>query len=163
MVDVVVGNDKILMKTSLSVVILCFLAGCGTAERKESALHDMAHRARPPVVDIAVNLGLKHEDDLRKLYDSLASQGVRCGIYEPHTPTKARTVPEDLNAGHSFSAMNTSRRRVKLAYFKLNTQTPCPPRGAVPVNQGRTWENFFISVSAGSLSVMDATVPAMSA
>src|SRR2546427_4723062 len=24
----------------------------------------------------------------------------------------------------------------KLAYVKLNIQTPCPPRGAVPVNQG---------------------------
>jgi hypothetical protein len=66
------------MKTLLSRVILCFLVGCGTAEREES--HDMAHRARPPVVDIAVNLGLTHEDDLRKLYDSLASEGVRCGM-----------------------------------------------------------------------------------
>ena len=28
----------------------------------------------------------------------------------------------------------------KLAYIRLNIQTPCPPRGAVPVNQGRTWE-----------------------
>jgi len=68
------------MKTSLFVVILCFLVGCGTPEHKEKTLHDMAHRARPPVADIAVNLGLKHEDDLRKLYDALASEGVRCGM-----------------------------------------------------------------------------------
>jgi hypothetical protein len=68
------------MKTLLSMVMLCFLAGCETAEHKQGTLHDMAHRARPPVVDIAVNLGLKHEDDLRKLYDSLASEGVRCGM-----------------------------------------------------------------------------------
>jgi hypothetical protein len=31
-------------------------------------------------VDIAVNLGLKHDDDLLRLYDSLAAAGVRCGI-----------------------------------------------------------------------------------
>ena len=68
------------MKTSFCLVILCFLVGCGTAERKEIALHDTAHRARLPVVDIAANLGLKHEDDLRKLYDSLASEGVRCAM-----------------------------------------------------------------------------------
>jgi hypothetical protein len=30
------------------------------------------------------------------------------------------------------------------AYIRLNIQTPCPPRGAVPVNQGRTWESFSI-------------------
>jgi hypothetical protein len=36
----------------------------------------------------------------------------------------------------------------KLTYIRLNTQTPCPPRGAVPVNSGRTWE-FFHSVPSG--------------
>ena len=40
----------------------------------------------------------------------------------------------------SFSATNASEREAKLAYIKLNSQTPCPPRGAVPVNQERTWE-----------------------
>lgn len=66
------------MKTLLSVACVCLLVGCSTTERKK--VHDEAHRARPPVVDIAVNLGLKHEDDLRRLYDSLASEGVRCGM-----------------------------------------------------------------------------------
>ena len=28
----------------------------------------------------------------------------------------------------------------KITYVKLNTQMPSPPRGTVPVNQGRTWE-----------------------
>lgn len=68
------------MKTLLFMLVLCFVVGCGTAERNASALHDVAHRAQPPVVDIAVNLGFKHEGDLRKLYDSLASEGVRCGM-----------------------------------------------------------------------------------
>jgi hypothetical protein len=27
-------------------------------------------------------------------------------------------------------------REAKLIYVPLNTQTPCPPRGAVPVNTG---------------------------
>jgi len=30
----------------------------------------------------------------------------------------------------------------RLPYIRLNTQTPCPPRGAVPVHQGRG-ERFF--------------------
>jgi hypothetical protein len=36
----------------------------------------------------------------------------------------------------SFLAANIE----KLAYIKLNRQTPCPPRGAVPVNTRRLWE-----------------------
>ena len=69
------------MKKSLSAVSLCFfLLGCRNTARKEVSLHDTAHRARPPFVDIAVNLGLRHNDDLLKLYDSLASAGMRCGI-----------------------------------------------------------------------------------
>jgi len=69
------------MKTSyfagfLSVLLL----GCSTAERSARTLHDVKNVAQPPCVNIAVNLGLKHEDDLHKLYDSLASTGVRCGM-----------------------------------------------------------------------------------
>jgi len=41
---------------------------------------------------------------------------------------------------NGFSATNASQSEGKLAYIKLNIQTPCPPRGAVPVNQGRAWE-----------------------
>ena len=37
----------------------------------------------------------------------------------------------------------------KIAYIRLNIQTPCPPRGAVPVNQGRAWK-LFHSVPSGS-------------
>jgi len=36
----------------------------------------------------------------------------------------------------SFSATNGSQNERKLAYIRLNSQTPCPPRGAVPVNTG---------------------------
>ena len=49
----------------------------------------------------------------------------------------------------------------KLAYVQLNSQTPCPPRSAVPVNQGRQWK-FSHFCSASSLSVMAATAQAMS-
>jgi len=41
--------------------------------------------------------------------------------------------------GASFSATNPSQSEGKLAYIKLNIPTPCPPRGAVPGNQGRCW------------------------
>ncbi|HEU0038726.1 MAG TPA: hypothetical protein VFR76_05590, partial [Verrucomicrobiae bacterium] len=37
---------------------------------------------------------------------------------------------------NSFSATNASLNEAKLTYIKLNIQTPCPPRSAVPVNQG---------------------------
>src|SRR5205823_2270004 len=47
---------------------------------KKITLHDAGHTARPPVLDLAVNLGLRHEADLLKLYDSLAAMGVRCGM-----------------------------------------------------------------------------------
>jgi hypothetical protein len=49
----------------------------------------------------------------------------------------------------------------KAAYIKLNTQTPCPPRGAVPVNSGRLG-SFFTRFLPVRTSVMDATMPAMS-
>jgi hypothetical protein len=37
----------------------------------------------------------------------------------------------------SFSVANTSQHEAKLTYIKLNTQTPCPPRGAVRSTRGR--------------------------
>jgi len=51
-------------------------------------------------------------------------------------------------------------REAKLIYVLLNTQTPCPPRGAVPVYQA--WLGSCSLSPRGSPSVMDATAPAMS-
>jgi hypothetical protein len=56
------------------------LLGCGTSENNSSSIHGPATRARPPVADIAVNLGLKHEADLLKLYDLIALEGIRCNM-----------------------------------------------------------------------------------
>ena len=56
---------------------------------------------------------------------------------EPHTPTIAPAVPGIYKRWGSFSVTNASHRKPKLTYFRLNSQTPCPPRGAVPVNQER--------------------------
>jgi hypothetical protein len=42
------------------------------------------------------------------------------------------------------STMNTSQNEGKFVYVELNIQTPCPPRGAVPVNQGMTWETVSL-------------------
>lgn len=44
-------------------------------------------------------------------------------------------MPTEIKRGNGFSTANTSRREGKLAYIKLNSQTPCPPRGAVPVKK----------------------------
>jgi YD repeat-containing protein len=55
--------------------------------------------------------------------------------FELYTPTIARRVPMKLNAG-TASRLRTQHKEGKLTYIRLNIQTPCPPRGAVPVNQG---------------------------
>ena len=83
------------------------------------------------------------------------------GKNEPHTPTIAPMVPTIYERWGSFSATNASQSEAKLAYIRLNSQTPCPPRGAVPVNQG-CCGRLFHSATPGSPSVMAATVPAMS-
>ena len=44
----------------------------------------------------------------------------------------------------------------------LNIPTPCPPRWAVLVDQGRGLAGRFHPGTSGSLSVRDATAPAMS-
>ena len=63
---------------------------------------------------------------------------------------------------NGFSPANPSHNEGKLAYVKLNRQTPCPPRGAVPVNQGRGLASLFQLSTPGSLLVMAATAPTMS-
>jgi hypothetical protein len=69
------------MRTPFSALTLCILlAGCGTAAHKEAPQREISHRPQAPVVDIAVNLGLQHEGDLRKLYHALASTGLPCGL-----------------------------------------------------------------------------------
>src|SRR5439155_4605909 len=55
---------------------------------------------------------------------------------EPYTPTIAPGVPRKIDAGTASRLRTRRKNEAKLAYFKLNIQTPCPPRGAVPVNQG---------------------------
>ena len=44
-------------------------------------------------------------------------------------PTKIALAPEQLPSCERFS-----KRSNEITYIRLNTQTPCPPRGAVPVN-----------------------------
>jgi hypothetical protein len=63
-----------------SVMLAGVLPGCSSTPPTRPSLHDRAHQAREPYVDVAVNLGLKYDGDLLKLYDSLAAMGVRCGL-----------------------------------------------------------------------------------
>ena len=44
-------------------------------------------------------------------------------------------MPKEIKRWNSFSVTNTSSNEAKFTYIILNSQTPCPPRGAVPVNQ----------------------------
>ena len=94
----------------------------------------------PHFVNRLANLVLKSDNRVKKiaggttttyLVDDRNPTGY-AQVIEPYTPTKAREMPRKIYAGLA-SRLRTMR---KLAYIRLNRQTPCPPRGAVPVNQG---------------------------
>ncbi len=66
-----------------AIALVCLAAmmfGCASTPPSAPGLHDKAHQARPPYVDIAVNTGFEQADEVESLYDSLASEGVRCGL-----------------------------------------------------------------------------------
>ena len=63
---------------------------------------------------------------------------------------------------NSFSPANPSQNEGKLGYINLNIPTACPPRTAVPVNQGRGFASLFHLSTPGSLLVRNATAPTMS-
>jgi hypothetical protein len=48
-----------------------------------------------------------------------------------------------MNAA-TASRLRTRHKEAKLTYIKLNIQTPCPPRGAVPVNTRQDMGSFFV-------------------
>ena len=48
---------------------------------------------------------------------------------ELREPTKATAVPMKIERRDSFSPTNASQYEAKIGYFKLNSETPCPPRG----------------------------------
>jgi len=79
------------------------------------------------------------ESEMRTLHLALFDLSLDDQEMNSYAPTKARAVPRNRR-WRSFSGVNASHSEAKPPYFSLNTQTPCPPRGAVPVNQGRTWE-----------------------
>ena len=71
----------------------------------------------------------------RRSGESLPGESLDAGI-ELDTPTIAPELPMRIRRWDSFSVTNASENEAKLTYIRLNSQTPCPPRGAVPVNQG---------------------------
>ena len=74
-----------------------------------------------------------------------------------YAPTKARAMPTKNERQSSFSATNDKAR-----LHQLNIPTACPPHAAVPVHQGLGLASLFQLSAPGSLSVRDATAPAMS-
>jgi hypothetical protein len=104
---------------------------------------------------------------------------------ELDTPTIAESVPmkNDWAHGNGFSATNASLNEAKIAYVKLNIQTPLTfakatarqvraswrwfarhscQRRRVPVNSGRAWE-FFHSVPSDPNFGHGCDCPAMPA
>ena len=66
----------------------------------------------------------------------------------------------EIKRWRSFSAMNASQTKESSPTIRLNIPMPCPPRGTVPVNQGRGLAGLFQPSTPGSLLVRDATAPA---
>jgi hypothetical protein len=60
---------------------------------------------------------------------------------------------------NGFSPVNPSQNEGKLGYVLLNIPTACPPRAAVPFNQGRGFASLFHLSTPGSLLVRNATAP----
>jgi hypothetical protein len=92
--------------------------------------------------------------------------------FELDTPTIACVVPREKRwRGFSASAVakamadetNASQMEAKFTYIRLNIPAPCPPRRVVLVDQGRGFAGMFHPSTSSSLSVRDATAPAMSA
>ena len=71
-------------------------------------------------------------------------------------PTKIRLA--EIKRWNGFSAAEPSERT---AYIKLNCQTACPPRAAVPVNSRMLFGISFNSQHPVQTSVRDATIAAM--
>lgn len=66
-------------------------------------------------------------------------------LIELDTPTIARMTPTKIKRWDSFSATNASQTKSSSPTIRLNRQTPCPPRGAVPFS---TRARFCKSVSS---------------
>jgi hypothetical protein len=72
----------------------------------------------------------------------------------------APMVPMNVRRWSGFSVTNASRNEAKLAYIKLNNQSPARLVALSRFTRKRLRENFHSNLS-GSLSVMVATIPAM--
>jgi len=71
-------------------------------------------------------------------------------------PTKIRLA--EIKRWNGFSAAEPSER---VAYVKLNRQTTCPPRAAVPVHSRMLFGISFNSQHPVQTSVMAVTIAAM--
>jgi hypothetical protein len=82
-------------------------------------------------------------------------QGKSDGAWNSRSEANAR-----LNAW-ATSQRPARHKEGKLAYIKLNIQMPCPPRGTVPANSGRTSEIFHFVPSGPNFGI-GCDRPAMS-
>jgi hypothetical protein len=85
-----------------------------------------------------------------------------CQAAEPHTPTIARVMPMEIRRWDSFSATNASQSEGKLAYSYLTAKRLAHLVPRSRSTHGRGLASLFHLRTPGSLSVMAATVSAMS-
>ena len=129
-------REEVIMKTFFFAGFLpAILLGCSTAEHSTRPLHNAGNAARPPCVDIAANLGLKHADDLHKLYDALALAGVRCGNRAMSLDTEQVVVEEaDFDRGKSIATGIVVRDKLTVRIYQSAGPVAAPMRLEV-------WEN----------------------
>ena len=125
------------MQTTLlfSIALACvFVAGCASTAPSGPSLHDKAHQAREPYVDVAANLNLKFEGDLFKLYDSLAAAGFRCGMRAMSVNT-AQVVVELADFERAKTAVTEiiGRDKLTLRVYKSADFAKSPERSLLEV------------------------------
>ncbi len=105
------------MKTIICFTLLCLtFAACSTTER---SVHDSAHAVRAPYVDLAANLGSQYESDLWKLYDSLALDGLRCGMRAMSLGTEQIVVErDDFDRAKTLATGIVVRDKLTLRIYK---------------------------------------------
>ena len=107
------------MKMLPAVLLLALLTGCGLVKHHHSGSHGGKHNGLPPYVALAANLGIKYDRDLLNLYDSLVTEGVRCGMRGASTNEEQIVVsPEDFDRAKAAATAIVVKDALSVRLYK---------------------------------------------
>lgn|SRR5580765_674898 len=117
------------MRATLAWILPCALfVGCIATDPACESRQGIPSRPRPPVVYLAVNLGLEHTDDLIKLRDSLARTELRCGSTAMSLDAMHIVVEAgDFDRARAMATGIISRDRLTVRVYKssnIETEEP---------------------------------------